>query len=303
MAGRNRMLPNHREVPFPRGGPLPHPSLMEEPLPRHHRVPLSAGAGRPHPAIIEEHLIAQNREIQGLLHDNQRLAATHVALKQDLVVSQQELRHLSATAASVKAGRDAEIRDVYERSLKMEAEVRSIDAFNAELSQVRVDVQKLSAARQDLTAQLQTINSDLARARADLQQAPAIKAEIEYMRREIQRGRAAIEYEKKVRAENLEHGRAMEGNMASMAREAEKLRAELANAEKRARAAAAAAANPGPGFVGNYGNSDMGYGGSLYADPHGLHQVQGGGADAGPQYGSGASGHGSYDIQRTHIHR
>ncbi|XP_043693927.1 protein FLX-like 1 isoform X2 [Telopea speciosissima] len=300
MAGRNRLPHSLREVPY-HGRPLPHPSLMEEPLPLHHRVPLSAGAGRPHPAIIEEHLVAQNREIQALLLDNQRLAATHVALKQDLVASQQELRHLSAAATNVKAGRDAEIREVYERSLKMESEIRSIDALNAELAQVRVDVQKLSAARHDLTAQLQAIDSDLARARADLQQAPAIKADIEYMRREIQRGRAAIEYEKKVHAENLEHGRAMEGNMASMAREAEKLRAELANAEKRARAAAAAG-NPGPEFVGNYGNPDMGYGGSLYADPHGMHQVQGG-VDAGPQYGSGAGIHGSYDIQRTHIHR
>ena len=51
--------------------------------------------------------------------------------------------------------------------------------------------------------------------------------------------RAAIEYEKKGYAENYEHGQAMEKNLIAMAREMEKLRAELANAEKRARAAAA----------------------------------------------------------------
>ena len=51
--------------------------------------------------------------------------------------------------------------------------------------------------------------------------------------------RAAIEYEKKGYAENYEHGQVLENKLVSMARELEKLRAEMANAEKRARAAAA----------------------------------------------------------------
>ena len=51
--------------------------------------------------------------------------------------------------------------------------------------------------------------------------------------------RAAIEYEKKGYADNYEHGQALENKLVSMARELEKLRAEMANAEKRARAAAA----------------------------------------------------------------
>lgn len=54
--------------------------------------------------------------------------------------------------------------------------------------------------------------------------------------------RAAIEYEKKGYAENYEQGQVMEKNLISIAREVEKLRAEVANAEKRARAATAAAA-------------------------------------------------------------
>ena len=56
--------------------------------------------------------------------------------------------------------------------------------------------------------------------------------------------RAAIEYEKKGYAENYEHGVVMEKKLVGMAREMEKLRAEIANAEKRARAAAAIG-NPG----------------------------------------------------------
>lgn len=56
--------------------------------------------------------------------------------------------------------------------------------------------------------------------------------------------RAAIEYEKKGYAENYEHGQVMEKKLISMARELEKLRAEMANAERRARATVAVG-NPG----------------------------------------------------------
>lgn len=55
--------------------------------------------------------------------------------------------------------------------------------------------------------------------------------------------RAAIEYEKKGYAENYEHGLVMEKKLIAMARELEKLRAEIANAEKTR--AAAAVGNPG----------------------------------------------------------
>jgi hypothetical protein len=47
--------------------------------------------------------------------------------------------------------------------------------------------------------------------------------------------RTAFEYEKKANAEQLEQRQAMEKNLVSMARDVEKLRAELTNAEKRQR--------------------------------------------------------------------
>lgn len=57
--------------------------------------------------------------------------------------------------------------------------------------------------------------------------------------------RTAIEYEKKGYAENYEHGQVMEKKLISMARELEKLRAEVANVEKRTRAGCGIGANPG----------------------------------------------------------
>ena len=57
-------------------------------------------------------------------------------------------------------------------------------------------------------------------------------------------GRSAIELEKKGYAENYEQGQAMEKNLIATAREVEKLRAEIANAEKRAQLASTV--NSGP---------------------------------------------------------
>lgn len=58
-------------------------------------------------------------------------------------------------------------------------------------------------------------------------------------------GRAAIDYEKKGYAENYEHGKVMEQKLVAMARELEKLRAEIANSESRAPHAAGPVGNPG----------------------------------------------------------
>lgn len=200
MAGRKRRsrrdASKHREPPSTRGGGASldrsRPTIGEaRGLHRLRRSPPSPpSAARALPlAALEDRIAARHREVQSLLVDNQRLAATHVALKQDLTAAQQELRHLSSAAADLKAERDIEVRQIYEKSLKMDAEVRAIDAMSAELVQVRADVQEFGAARKELASQLQAIESDLARVRAESQQVPAMKAEIEAMRHEIQRGR------------------------------------------------------------------------------------------------------------------
>ncbi|KAF8409166.1 hypothetical protein HHK36_005240 [Tetracentron sinense] len=238
MSGRNRGPPVHEALPYGRGlGQVPHPALLEEM--RESQFGRGPRPLPPHPAIIEEHLAAQHQEIQGLLIDNQRLAATHVALKQELEAAQHELQRMAHIAGSIHAENDIQMREVYEKSMKMEADLRAGEAMRAELLQVGADIRKLNAARQELTGQVQAYTQDLTRATGDLQQVPALKGEIESMKQELQRARAAIEYEKKGYAENYEHGQAMEKNLISMARELEKLRAEIANVEKRARAAAA----------------------------------------------------------------
>ncbi|RWW04888.1 hypothetical protein GW17_00031859 [Ensete ventricosum] len=219
MSGRSRMPPHGMKGPPPplhdvppppfggRGrGPIHHASLLEE---MRDGPPFGLrGNHAPHPAVIEERLAAQHQEIQGLLADNQRLAATHVALKQELDAAQHEIRRMSHAVANMQADKDLQLR-----------EARPM----GELIQIRGDIQKLNAVRQELT-------------------------------------------------ENYEQGQVMEKNLISMAREVEKLRAEVANAEKRARAAAAAG-NQGAVYSGNYGNPDPNYGANPYPSGYGVNPV------------------------------
>ncbi|RZC86437.1 hypothetical protein C5167_030515 [Papaver somniferum] len=276
MDGRNRIHLREMELGGGGGGRSPQIPLHPVENPHHHDHHLQQPDFHPHQALIEEQLHHQHREMQNLLLDNQRLAATHVALKQELSASNEEIRHISTVASQVKADRDIEIRSLYEQSLKLESEVSSIGKFSSELAQAKVDIQKLNANKLDLTSKLQAVNGDLVRVRQEREEAKSIESDIDAMRLEVQKGRAAIEFEKKAHAENLEHKQVLEKNMNELTQAIEKLRSELADAEKRAQAANAASAsvmvapNPGPVYAGSYGHPQMGYVGvrPSYFDPY-----------------------------------
>lgn len=316
MAGRNRGgppfamkgaphagLPPGHETPYGRNlGPVPHPALLDEM--RESQFRMDHRQLPPHPAIIEERLAAQHQDIQALLADNQRFAATHVALKQELEATQHELQRTDHIARAMHAEKDMQMRELIDNAVKLEQELHGVEAMRAELMKLRADIKDLTVDRQKLTAQVQAMTQDLGRATADLQQIPAVKAEIEGLKQELQRARATIEYEKKGYAENYEHGQMMEKKLVSMARELEKLRAEMANAEKRARAAAAVG-NPGAGYNGSYVNPEAGYAANAYHASYGMNPmnpVQSGG-EGYPQYGPGPGPWGAYDAQRAQGHR
>ncbi|GKV04223.1 hypothetical protein SLEP1_g16413 [Rubroshorea leprosula] len=294
--------PPVHEPPFVRGlGPMPpHPAMLDEM--REPQFMMGHRALPPHPAIIEERLGGQLQEIQGLLADNQRLAATHVALKQELEAAQHELQRMAHYSESLRAEKDVQMREMYEKSVRLEVDLRGVEAMRAELHNVRSDIKQLSAVRQELTNQFQVMNQDLARLTADSQQVPALKVEIENMKQELQRARSAIEYEKKGYAENYEHGQAMEKKLISMAREVEKLRAEIANAEKRARAASAVGNPASAGYNANFGNPEAAYTVNPYPASYGMTPVQAG-AEGYPQYGLAPGSWVAYDMQRAQGHR
>ncbi|KAI3457592.1 hypothetical protein Pfo_014255 [Paulownia fortunei] len=310
MAVRNRGLP----IPVeggPHGGQ--HHPLRGAPF-------IRGLSGVPHPALLEEMMesrYTQRDDIQVLLVDNQRSCVAHVALRQEMDVEQ--LQQANKFAHTLQAEKDLEMRELYEKSVKMENELHAVNTMRVENKQVYTDIKELTTARQDLTAQV-----------------PAIKYEIEGLRHEQERARAAIEHEKKGFAENFEQGKVMENKLISMARDMEKLRAELANSEKRAHAAAAVG-NPvrsllgikfafwrtslkiewkvlqiaeltgykiGVSYNANYSNSESGYPGNPYSVGYGMISTKSmhrapAGEEGYPQYEPGPGAWDSYDTHRA----
>ncbi|KAF8700336.1 hypothetical protein HU200_034268 [Digitaria exilis] len=300
-----RLPPHHHPDDFrdlsrmPRGHP---DSFLEQPPPPHLRHFAGHGAGGPLPpqphvvAALEERLGAEIDEAHSLLAQNQRLAATHVALVQEVAAARHELGRTARAFASAQEEGDLRLREVYERSMKMEAELRSVHDVRAELAQVRLDIQNLGAARKELMGQAQGLTQDLARSAEDLQKVSALKAEIQEIKHETQHLRSGIELEKKGYAESYEQGQEMQKNLISVASEVEKLRAEIANAESRSRAIMSAGSQ---GYVGSYGNPKANFAPNPYNSGYSMNQINA--ADSASQYGPGAThaSWGAYDMQRA----
>ncbi|KAF0903633.1 hypothetical protein E2562_028191 [Oryza meyeriana var. granulata] len=285
-----RLPPHHHLDEF---GELPcHPA---------HHLFAGHGGGPPLPppaaphvvAALEERLGAEIEEAHLLLGQNQRLAATHVALVQEVSAVRHELGRTSRGLAAAQEEGDLRLREVYERSTKMEAELRAVEEMRAELAQVRHDIQKLCVARQELMGQVQGFTQDLARSAVDLQQVAVLKAEIQEIRHETQHLRSGIEVEKKGYAESYEQGQEMQKKLISVASEVEKLRAE---AEKRSRAAVSGGNQV---YVGGYGNPKAAYAANPYNAGYNINQANA--ADSGSQYGPGSTHTpwGAYDMQRA----
>lgn len=225
----------------------------------------------------------------------------HAALKQELSAADQDLRKLSAAATTVRAERESKVKDLYDKSLQLEAEVRGIEALNSEHTQVIADIQKLTESKIQLAAQFKAIDAELTRVKADASQVPVIQADVENMKQELEKGRAALKYEKKTFGANLETSQAMDEKKRSLLCEINMLRVELANAEKRARAAAAAS-NPNLGYMGNYGSHSMAYGVHPYSVQYTMHQGQLTADGASPAlYDLSSGNHYPFDSQQPHL--
>ncbi|KAJ7951642.1 protein FLX-like 3 [Quillaja saponaria] len=277
MAGRSRVhrtTVNDRrgyqpEGPYSRGPPLPRPHLP------------------PHPALLEEELEIQHAEIRRLIADNRRLLEDRMALQRDLGMAKEEFHRMNIAIADIHAEKEMHSRELLEKDLKLESDLRATEPLKNEAVQLRSEVQKLNKIRQDLEGKVQKLTQDLARLQADNQQIPLLRAEIDGLHQELMRARAVVDYEKKANIELMEQRQVVEKNMVSMAREAEKLRAELASADGRHWGA-------GGAYGMKFGNPEGAFP-APYADGYGGHL---GGADKGPLYGPGSASWGGNEKSR-----
>ncbi|KAJ8553277.1 hypothetical protein K7X08_023955 [Anisodus acutangulus] len=224
MAGRNRIP---REAFDNRRGYPVEGHISRGPMPR----PM------PHPALLEEELEIQHVEIHRLLGENRRLVEDRIALQRELGAAKEELHRMNLAIGDIQAEHEIRSRELIEKGLKLEANLRAAEPLKNEAKQLRAEVQRLNTIKQDLSGQVQTLTKDLAKLQADSQQIPHLRAEIDGLHQELLRARSAIEYENKAKVELMDQRQAMETNLVTMAREVEKLRAEISNSDGRAWAA------------------------------------------------------------------
>ncbi|GMH22057.1 hypothetical protein Nepgr_023900 [Nepenthes gracilis] len=273
MAGRSRM---HRDSFNDRRGYPPEGAIMRGPMPR---------PPPPHPAVLEEELEFQHAEIRRLLAENTRLVEDRVVLQRELGAAKEEIHRMSVAIADIRADQELHSRELIDKGLKLEADLRATEPLKNEAVQLRVEVQKLNKMRQDLSAQVQTLKKDLTKLQAENQQIPLLRNDIDALHQELLHARTTIDYEKKANIELMEQRQAMEKNLVSMAREVEKLRAENASTDR-----------PWGGSYGlKFSSPDGGFP-SSYGDPYGTRL---GAADKASLYGSGSSGWGGIEKSRA----
>lgn len=275
MAGRKRVAHdafNDRRG-FPPGGLVPR-GPMPRPLP-------------PHPAILEEEIEIQRGEMRKLLDDNRRLAEDRVALQRELGAAREEIRRLNIMISDIRADQELHSRDLIDKGMKLEADLRATEPLKKEVVQLRGEVEKLEKIRQELVGQVQSFSKDLAKLQAENKQIPLLRADVEGLQQELMRARSALDYEKKSRIGLMEQKQAMEHNLLSMTREAEKLRVELATGNARPW-------NAGASYGMKLGSPEGGYS-AAYGDRYAHHM---GAADKAPLYGSGSAGWGGIEKPR-----
>ncbi|GAB4854687.1 hypothetical protein Ancab_023269 [Ancistrocladus abbreviatus] len=286
MGSKGRILPPHMKRPHPGPG-LVH----SEPFAPAVR-PLPGGFPSfdmlPPPEIMEQRLAAQHVEMEKLATENQRLAATHGILRQQLAAAQQELQMLQAQVAAVNSERDQQMRGLMEKISKMEAELKAAEPVKLELQQAHAEAQGLVKARQELASKVQQLTQDLQKAHVDLQHMPALMVELDGLRQEYQHCRATYDYEKKLYNDHLVSLQVMEKNYITMADEVEKLRAELNNSASTERRSGYGGSMA---YVDNDARGPRPLGANAYEDGFGVSQ-QGRGPLPGAHAAGGTSYHG-----------
>jgi chromosome segregation ATPase len=144
----------------------------------------------PHPALLEEELEMQHTEIRRLLGDNRRLVEDRMALHRELGATKEELHRMNLIIADIRAEQEMRSRELREKAMKLEADLRATEPLKNEAVQLRTEVQKLNNLRQELSGKVQTLTQDLSRLQADNQQIPHLRVEIDGLHQELMHARS-----------------------------------------------------------------------------------------------------------------
>ncbi|KAM7271730.1 hypothetical protein ACFE04_030944 [Oxalis oulophora] len=241
---------DYRDVPrFP---------IDERTVPRHRTEHLPI-----HPAALEEEVDTLHREIRRVISENALVIDDNRLLQRELTAVKDDIHRLGEVIPNLRAEKEQHLRELKQRGLKLEAEIRASEPLRVEVKQLRSEVKNLDIVREDMNVQVQRLKEEIRQAQAKNEQMVSMKDDVDVMRNELVETRRAVEHEKKKHEEILEQNQEMEKNLISMAREIEKLRAEQLNAARRTHGFS------GGGYGMYNGTSEMGYPGTSFGDGYG----------------------------------
>ncbi|CAM0958160.1 unnamed protein product [Alopecurus aequalis] len=212
MAGRHRVGRQYYEDPRGfRDGPPPQLARERSISPRH----------------FEGELSSRRAEMRRIREDNQHLVDEIVGLRQAMSRLKEDLHSSSQAIPKLRAEKELESRELTQRNLKLEAELRSLEPLRQDVLQLRSEAGTLQSLRQELTAKVQGLTKELEHQNSESQRIPAMIAERDSLRQELNRARTALNYEKNAKPELMAQVQAVEKDLVTMAQESEKLRAEI----------------------------------------------------------------------------
>lgn len=138
-----------------------------------------------HPAALEEELEMQHREMQRIIAENRHVIDDNTILQRELTAAKDEIHRLGQFIPKLRAQKEADERELIERGLKLEADLRASEPLRVEVIQLRSEIQKLNSLRQELSSQVQGLTKDINRLQAENQQLVVMKSDVDGMHKEL----------------------------------------------------------------------------------------------------------------------
>lgn len=140
-----------------------------------------------HSELADSKLVGQSAELERLASDNQKLATTHVALRQDLVAAKQDIQKLQAHIGSIQTESDIQVRLLLDKIAKMEPTIQAGENVKKEHHKAHTEARALVVTRQELIGQIDKASQELEKIRADVEKLPELHAELDGLRQEHQK--------------------------------------------------------------------------------------------------------------------
>ena len=129
----------------------------------------------------------EDREWQGVL--NKPDSHPGIVVKQPGIPKAKANPTNGATHQSIRAEQHLQAREFSEKRHKLEGDIRAMESYKKEASQLRGEVQKLSEIKRELSGDVQILRKDLVKLQSDNKQIPGLRAEVEDMQKELMHAR------------------------------------------------------------------------------------------------------------------